>query len=113
VVEANHLGFSGTGFVNYDNVTGSYVQWTVNAAAAGAAVLRLRYANGTTTDRPMDITVNGTLVANDLSFPSTGSWDDWQTATVTASLTAGANTVRATATTVNGGPNADYLEVQL
>jgi len=113
VVEANHLGFSGTGFVNYDNVTGSYVQWTVNAAAAGAAILRLRYANGTTTNRPMDITVNGTLVADDLSFPSTGSWDDWQTATVTASLNAGANAVRATATTVNGGPNADYLEVQL
>jgi len=113
VVEANHLGFSGTGFVNYDNVTGSFVDWTVDAAAAGGAALTLRFANGTTTNRPMDITVNGTLVADDLSFPSTGSWDDWQTATVTASLNAGANTVRATATTVNGGPNVDYLEVQV
>jgi hexosaminidase len=32
---------------------------------------------------------------------------------VTASLDAGANTVCATATTVNGGPNVDYLEVQV
>jgi alpha-galactosidase len=113
VVESNHLGFSGTGFVNYDNVTGSYVQWTVNATSAGSATLRLRYANGTTTNRPMDITVNGALVADELAFPSTGSWDDWQTAALTVTLNAGSNSVRATATTVNGGPNADYLEVQL
>lgn len=111
VVEANHLGFSGTGFVNGDNVVGSYVQWTVNAPATGAATLTVGYANGTTTDRPMDITVNGTVVASSLSFPSTGNWDTWQARSVTANLNAGANTVRATAKTANGGPNADYLDV--
>jgi hypothetical protein len=111
VVESNHLNFSGTGFVNYDNVTGSYVEWTVSAAAAGTATLTLRFANGTTVDRPMDIRVNGTLVAT-LSFPATPDWDTWQSVTFAAPLVAGANTVRATATTVNGGPNVDYLEVQ-
>ncbi len=30
VVESNHAGFTGTGFVNYDNVTGSSVTFTVN-----------------------------------------------------------------------------------
>jgi polygalacturonase len=112
VVESNHAGFSGTGFVNYTNVTGSYVQWTVNAASAGVATLALRYANGTTIDRPMDISVNGTVVAAGVSFPSTVDWATWQTATLTATLTAGANAIRATATTANGGPNVDYLEVQ-
>jgi polygalacturonase len=112
VVESNHTGFSGTGFVNYTNVAGSYVQWTVTATAAGTATLALRYANGTTTDRPMDISVNGTVIASGVSFPSTGVWDTWQTATLTASLNAGTNTVRATATTANGGPNVDYLDVQ-
>ena len=34
VVESNHSGYTGTGFVNYDNVVGSYVQWSVTAAAA-------------------------------------------------------------------------------
>src|SRR5262245_33608188 len=61
VVESNHLGFSGTGFVNYNNVVGSYVQLSVNAPAAGTATVAFRFANGTTTNRPMDITVNGVL----------------------------------------------------
>ena len=29
VVESNHAGFTGTGFVNYNNVAGSYVEWHV------------------------------------------------------------------------------------
>src|SRR3954462_15888823 len=51
VVESNHTGFTGTGFVNLDNTTGSYVEWTVNAATAGTATIGLRFANGTTADR--------------------------------------------------------------
>jgi glucose/arabinose dehydrogenase/phosphatidylethanolamine-binding protein (PEBP) family uncharacterized protein len=109
VVESNHTGYSGRGFVNYDNVTGSYVEWTVNGP--GTVDLVLRYANGTTANRAMDFTVNGTTVAGNVPFNGTGSWDTWQTATVHATLAAGANKVRATATTANGGPNADKLTV--
>jgi alpha-galactosidase len=111
VVESNHTGFSGTGFVNGDNAVGGFVEWTLNAASAGPVTLNLGYANGTTVARPMDITVNGTLVADEKSFNSTGTWDAWATAAVSASLNAGANTVRATATTTAGGPNLDYLDV--
>jgi endo-1,4-beta-D-glucanase Y len=111
VVESNHAGFSGTGFVNYDNVTGSFVQWTVDAAAAGPATLTLRYSNGTTTNRPMSIVVNGATVVATQAFGSTTNWDTWKTATITAALNAGTNTIRATATTSNGGPNVDYLTV--
>jgi len=111
VVEANHLGFSGTGFVNYDNVTGSSVQWSVDAAAATPVKLILRYANGTTTNRPMTVTLNGQTLADNLSFPGTSSWDAWQSATINATLPAGTNLIKATATTVNGGPNVDFLDV--
>jgi hypothetical protein len=111
-VASNHTGFSGTGFVDYTNVTGSYVQWTVNVASAGTATLSFRYANGTTTDRPMSIAVNGTVVSS-LSFPGTGNWDTWATKTLTASVAAGANTIRATATTANGGPNVDFLDFEV
>ena len=109
VVESNHAGFTGSGFVNYNNNTGSYVQWTVNAAQAGSASLTIRYANGTTTNRPMDITVNGAAAATSRAFPGTGAWSTWQDASVTVTLGAGANTIRATATTANGGPNVDHL----
>ncbi len=113
VAESNHAGFSGTGFVNYNNVTGSYVEWSVNAASAGTASLTLGFANGTAVSRPMDIIVNGTLVRDELPFPGTGAWTTWQTVTTTVPLTAGANTIRAVATTANGGPNVDYLDVDV
>jgi chitinase len=111
VVESNHPGFSGTGFVNYVNATGSSVQWSVNAAAAGSATLTVRFANGTTTNRPMDISVNGATVATGVAFAGTGAWSTWQDASVTVTLNAGSNTIRATATTANGGPNVDKLTV--
>jgi rhamnogalacturonan endolyase len=53
----------------------------------------------------------GDSAAGGLPFPGTGSWDTWANATVMVTLAAGTNTVRATATTSNGGPNIDYLDV--
>ncbi len=113
VVESNHAGFTGTGFVNYDNVTGSYVQLSVTAATAGTATISFRFANGTTVNRPMTITVNGVAVSTAHAFNGTGNWDTWQTTTITAPVNAGANTIRATATTANGGPNLDWVEVDV
>ncbi|GAA4086321.1 PQQ-dependent sugar dehydrogenase [Nonomuraea soli] len=112
-VESNHAGFSGTGFVNGENVAGPYVQWTVNAPAAGTATLTFRYANGTTSPRVADLAVNGAVVADDRSFAPTGAWSTWATATITAPLNAGANTVRATASAAGGSPNWDYLDVEV
>jgi hypothetical protein len=109
-VETNHAGFSGSGFVDGVNVAGSFVQWSATVPASGSATLKFRFANGTAAGRPAAITVNGVTVQT-LTFPSTGSWDTWQTVTVTATLTAGANTVRAAGTTADGPPNLDYLEV--
>src|SRR5207247_854594 len=89
---------------------GSYVEFTVTVPAAATVALTFRYANGTTTNRPVDVAVNGAALTS-LAFPGTGSWDTWQTATATATLAAGTNTVRATSTTVNGGPNLDSMTV--
>jgi chitin-binding protein len=111
--ENTHKGFTGTGYVDYDNTTGGYAEWTVDSPAAASASLTFRYANGTDTNRPMDISVNGTVVAKGLAFNNSLSWDDWDTRTVLATLRAGTNLVRATATTANGGPNVDWLEVQI
>ncbi|GAA1360144.1 glycosyl hydrolase family 8 [Streptomyces beijiangensis] len=108
-VATNHTGYTGTGFVDYTNIVGSSVEFTVDAGAAGRRGLLLRYANGTAVDRPMDISVNGTVVTAGASFPATANWDTWTTRTVDANLVAGTNTIRATATTPNGGPNLDNL----
>jgi hypothetical protein len=58
----------------------------------------------------MDVSVNGTSVGT-VNFGGTGAWTTWQTASVQVPLTAGANTVRLTATTAGGGPNVDYVDV--
>ena len=109
-VDSNHTGYSGTGFVNTPNAVGAYVQWTVNAAAAGPANLVLGYANGSTTDRPAQLSVNGTAVGTVLPFGDTGSWDTWGRVTVPVTLQAGANTIRVAATSASGCANLDYLD---
>ena len=109
VVESNHAGFTGTGFVNYDNTIGSAVEFAVQSAVAGPHSLVFRFANGTAVDRALDVTVNGNSQA--VSFPGTGDWTSWATRTLAVDLAAGANVVRATATTAEGGPNLDSLTV--
>jgi endoglucanase len=111
VVESNHAGFTGTGFVNFDNVTGSSVEYTVTAPTTGPYALTFRYANGTTANRPVDVTVNGALAADDLAFPGTGAWTTYQTVTANATLVAGSNKIKTSAVTANGGPNADSLTI--
>ncbi|MEV4895201.1 CBM35 domain-containing protein, partial [Nonomuraea sp. NPDC055795] len=111
VAEANHPGFSGTGFVNSDNAAGPYTEWTVRAPAAGTATLALRFANGTTSARTSDVAVNGTPVSAGRSFAPTGAWSTWATSTLTATLRAGDNTVRVTSTGAGGNPNLDFLDV--
>ncbi|MFI6798839.1 PQQ-dependent sugar dehydrogenase [Streptosporangium canum] len=112
-VESNHAGFSGTGFVNTDNVAGSYVEFTVDAAGAGSAAIAIRYANGTTVNRPADVAVNGVVVSAGRAFNGTGGWDAWATSTLTAPVRAGANTVRITSTTAGGTPNLDFADVEV
>lgn len=109
VVESNHAGYTGAGFVNTDNVSGSSVQWSVSVVA-GSAQLVFRFANGTTTARPMTVAVDGTVVSTP-SFAGTGAWTTWNTTTVTTTLSAGNHVVKATATTAGGGPNLDSLTV--
>ncbi|MDX3246405.1 PQQ-dependent sugar dehydrogenase [Streptomyces sp. ME18-1-4] len=110
-VATNHTGYTGTGFVDYTNIKGSYVEFTVSAAAAGTSSLTLRYANGTAVDRPMDISAGGTVVASGVSFPATADWNTWASKSLDIPLTAGTNKIRATATTDNGGPNLDRISI--
>src|SRR5256885_16770869 len=73
-VDSDHAGFTGTGFVTLTTAAGSFLELSVPASSAGPATLTFRYSNGTAADRSMAISVNGTVVASALSFPSTGSW---------------------------------------
>lgn len=107
-VDSNHAGFSGTGFANGANAVGSYVEWQVTGPASA---LTFGYANGTAAARPVDITVDGTVVATAVPFPATGAWTTWSTVTRPVALGAGPHTVRLTATAADGPANLDYLDL--
>jgi glucose/arabinose dehydrogenase len=105
-----HAGYTGTGFADYINASGDYVQWSASIATAGSYTLTFRYAlvSGA---RPLSVSVNGTVVNASLAFPPTGAWATWSTVSITANLNAGTNTIRATAIG-SSGPNVDNLVIQ-
>lgn len=111
IVESEHAGYTGNGYANGDNEVGSYIEWIVNMASSGDQEVNFFYANGTEQDRKMEIIVNGSVVQAELSFPGTGAWTIWTEQSITIFLDSGANTIRATAITSDGGPNIDKIEV--
>ena len=104
-------GYTGTGFVDYLSAAGDAVEFTVNAAQAGNYTLELRYANGGSTARAMELRVNGAANSGGVSFAPTGGWTAWETVSVPVTLAAGANKVRLAATG-QSGPNLDALAVK-
>ena len=110
VVANNQAGYTGAGFADYINPASDYIQWTVDTQDVGLYDLRFRYALESG-DRPLEIQVNGQTVNPSFSFPATGAWTTWAEATIPAQLlSAGTNTIRATATGFSG-PNVDHLLV--
>ena len=103
----DHPYFTGAGFADYLAPSGDAVEWSVIATQAYRHVLGFRYAlqEG---DRPLEIRVNGEVVASALAFPATGGWDRWATARLAVQLEPGLNTVTATAIG-QSGPNLDAL----
>jgi hypothetical protein len=108
---SNHTGYTGTGFADYRHATGDSVEFSVDVAAAGTYALDFRYANGGLTDRPLELRVDGQVIAPRLAFGPTGTWRDWATVTRSVLLGAGRHTVRLSAVG-QGGPNLDALTVR-
>ncbi|WP_284747810.1 carbohydrate-binding protein [Amycolatopsis sp. RTGN1] len=113
VVETDHPGYSGSGFVGgfTDGHRGTArTTFAVSAASAGSYTLALGYANGTGSSRTLTLTVDST--AQQISLPATASWDSWGSASVAVSLGAGAHSVSYTfGSGDSGNVNLDRLDV--
>jgi uncharacterized protein YegP (UPF0339 family) len=111
VVNTDHAGYSGTGFVaGYWNQNAS-TAFTVSVPSAGTYQARLRFANGQTGAKTVSLYVNGTKVRQ-ISLASTGNWDTWATATESVSLAAGTNAISYRYDSGDGGNvNVDRLTV--
>ncbi len=109
VVGTQHKGFTGGGYVNVGS-NGNYIQFTADRAAAGTATIKIRYANGSTTNRPLKLDVNSTTVSANLAFNPTTSWATWSEVTIVVDLLAGVNTIRLTSIGASG-PNIDSITI--
>lgn len=113
-VDNDHIGYTGTGFVNADYGTGQWVEITVNVPGDADYDISVRYAlrNGTEfNDRPALVEVGGVEAIARLPFPTTANWHDWTTVDFTLTLTAGDNAIRFTSLEVGGLANFDRLDV--
>jgi len=61
IIASNQTGYTGTGFADYVNNTGDFVNWTINTPDAGLYDLSFRYALQSGT-RPLSIQLNGQTI---------------------------------------------------
>ena len=109
-IDNNHAGFSGAGFVNFTNETGSFLDLPVQIPQGGPWRFSFRYANGTEDNRPCEILWDGKRIARSFDFPSTGQWTDWtDSPSLKIPAAAGDHVMRITGLTSAGGPNLDFV----
>ncbi len=108
LVQDDHFGYRGTGYVNVDT-TGSSIEFqNVDGGDGGSVSIAFRFALGNVARSGL-LTVNG--VAVPLTFPSTGAWSSWDTLAFSVPLEAGAvNTIRLES---NGEDLANIDELQV
>lgn len=108
---SEHSGFTGLGYMDfYPNEPGGYVEWPAQISSSGEYVLEFRYANGAS-DRPAEIKVNDEVVEEELSFPGTGVWDNWETTSTRVDLEEGEHVFRITGVADPGGANIDHIKL--
>lgn len=104
------------GYADFGSTNADFISFAFNVPSdsAGEALLRFRYANGATTDRPLQVEVNGTIVTVQSFVPTavapTDGWTVWSFVEIPVTLAAGQNTVTLRSV-ANTGPNIDQLEV--
>jgi hypothetical protein len=114
VVQSDHTGYSGTGFVGGytdGNKVAARTAFSVNTATAGSYTLGLGYANGTATARTLTLTVDNGM-PQQITLPATANWDSWTAVSSAVTLSAGTHTVAYSfGSADNGNVNLDYLEI--
>lgn len=107
--EANHEGYTGKGFFNFDNSAYSKATYLVTSdQSAEKARVMIRYSFAGNANRNMSVTIdNGTY---DVVFKPTASWDVWDTVYID-DVWVDALDFKVTfqSATADGGPNIDMF----
>jgi hypothetical protein len=108
-LEGAHSGFTGEGYVDTRNESGSYIEVTFDSADAGPHTLAVRYVHGKSDLRPAEVRVNDILANATLEFPPTGVWTAWTTVSTPVEVRAGRNVIRLSALSAEGLCNIDHF----
>ncbi|NJM14463.1 MAG: carbohydrate-binding protein [Bacteroidales bacterium] len=106
-----HLDASNDQAVDFGG-NGAWIEWNNVNQGEGLATMTFRYYNGSSSNRPCLLHVNGVAVST-VDFVPSGGWATAGFVTATANLNAGNNTVRLTVSSGNGGPNVDKMDVEV
>lgn len=109
IIETEHPGYSGSGYVNVPNAVGEQVTMYAVAYSDDNVRLVVHYANGSFSDRHVKVLVNGNEVVSSFSMPFTGSWASYSNVDVQIPLSAGANKIELVANIAEGISNLDYF----
>lgn len=112
-VNNNHTGYSGSGFIDNLEADDAAVTFYSKVANAGQYDVLIRCANGNTAVRTLSVYVNGSYEGQ-LSVPTTGDWDTWDSVVHQMNLSAGNNIITLkydTAAGDTGHINIDYISV--
>jgi len=83
-----------------------WLDYNVNVSTTGSYTVQFRVAS-TTSGRQLQLK-RGSTTLSTVTIPNTGGWQTWTTISATASLSAGAQTLRLTTTT--GGFNVNWVQ---
>ena len=111
-IDNNNSGYSGVGFANTPNESGTGINYKISFFEDGIYPLIFRYANGGGNDRPGRLLINDSTAIQTINFPSTGSWTNWETTSANVSVSAGTYDVRLEATGSSGLANIDFIEIK-
>ncbi len=111
-VENTNAGFTEEAYLNLYNELGTSASWNVSAPSNGVYAVTIRYANGGTADRTVQVTLNNQIVYWTLKGKATGAWTTWEEETLYLPLSAGVNTLKFTSVTADGASNIDYISIK-
>jgi unsaturated rhamnogalacturonyl hydrolase len=109
-IENTNQGYTGTGYVEFDNTLSAYAVWMINIPDSAKYNVIVRFSNGGT-HRSINVFVNNKLIQSNLNFFPTGSWTIWDTLSFQADFINGLNNLKFTGTNPRIGPDIDWLSI--
>ncbi|WP_397351760.1 carbohydrate-binding protein [Paenibacillus xylanexedens] len=110
VAGSSFTGYTGSGYVSFQNASGSAMQWnTILIGSTGTKNIKIRYSLPSGTSN-LDVYVNGSLALSNVPFEATGSGSTWKDKSIQVPMVNGTSTLKLV-TTGTGGPNIDNINV--